>query len=237
MAAALLPARPGSAAQAQARRRTLLAGTLAASLCGMAPLPASSRQLTLAGRMGERALLVVDGQPLTLAPGAVRQGVRLLAWRGDEAEIELDEGGQARRLRLRVGGSPSLVGSAATASAREIVVTAGPDGHFTPEGSINGRPVRFIVDTGATLVALGRDEAQRLRLDLRAARPGISRTANGDVPVQLITLARVRVGEVELAQVGAVVMPEALPFVLLGNSFLARFDMQRQGGQMRLTLR
>jgi aspartyl protease family protein len=220
-----------------ARRRALLAGTLAAGLLGLAPPPALARSITLAGRMGERALLVVDGQPLTLAPGTVRQGVRLLAWRGDEAEIEFDEGGQARRLRLRVGAVPALVGAAPAAAAREIVVTAGPGGHFTPEGSINGRPVRFIVDTGATLVALGRDEAERLRLDLAAARPGVSRTANGQVPVRLLTLARVRVGEVELAQVGAVVMPEALPYVLLGNSFLARFDMRRDGSQMRLTLR
>jgi aspartyl protease family protein len=222
---------------AAARRRSLLAGMLAAALPGLAAGPARARQVTLAGRMGERALLVVDGQPLTLAPGATRQGVRLAGWQGDEAEIELDEGGQRRRLRLRVGAVPSLVGAVPSATLREIVVTAGPGGHFTPEGSINGRPVRFIVDTGATLVALGRDEAQRLRLDLGAARPGISRTANGTVPVQLLTLARVRVGEVELARVDAVVMPQALPYVLLGNSFLARFDMRREGSQMRLVLR
>ncbi len=216
------------------RRALLLAAALAPAGVARAQ---SATSVTLAGRMGERALLVVDGRPLTLAPGASAAGVKLLRWHGAgataEAEIELD----GQRFRLREGGTPSRVGAPPAAAAREIVMTAGPGGHFTPEGSIDGRPVRFIVDTGATLVALGRDEAERLRLDLSRARSGISRTANGEVRVQLVTLGRVRVGEVELAHIAGVVMPQPLPYVLLGNSFLTRFEMRREGDQMRLSLR
>jgi aspartyl protease family protein len=94
-----------------------------------------------------------------------------------------------------------------------------------------------MVDTGATLIALGRDDAERLGLDLRSARAGVSHTANGPVAVHMVTLDRVRVGEVELVNVAAVVLPAAMPFVLLGNSFLSRFQMRRDNDVMRLELR
>ena len=120
---------------------------------------------------------------------------------------------------------------------REIVITAGPGGHFTTAGLVNGRPVRFMVDTGATLVALGRDDAQRLGLDLAAARPLLMQTANGAVQGHLVTLSSVRVGDVELSNVGAVVLPMAMPVLLLGNSFLARLQMRRDNDVMRLELK
>jgi aspartyl protease family protein len=207
---------------------------LLAALCGLVLPPAWAQGVVLSGRMGDRALFVVDGQPVTLKPGERRERLRLVRWVGDEAEVEL--GGQA--ARLRVGGTPTLVGGAVPrAAAREIVVSAGSGGHFTPAGAINGRPVRFMVDTGATLVALGRDEALRLGLDLSTARQGLSQTANGAVPVHIVVLDRVRVGEVEVAQVGAVVMPQPMPYVLLGNSFLSRFQMRRDNDVLRLELR
>ncbi len=116
-------------------------------------------------------------------------------------------------------------------------MTASSGGHFTPAGAINGQAVRFVVDTGATLVSMGKDEALRLNLDLSGARNGVSQTANGPVAVQIVVLDRVRVGEVEINNVGAVVMPQPLPFVLLGNSFLSRFQMRRDNDGMRLELR
>ena len=194
---------------------------------------ASAQNVTLAGRMGDRALLVVNGTPHTVAVGSTAVGVKLLRWAGDDAEVEI----AGARALLRVG-TPTQVGAArAPASAREIVMTAGSGGHFTPSGSINGRPVRYMVDTGATLVSLGQDEAQRLGLDLSNARAGLTQTANGPVPVRVLTLDRVRVGEVEVSNVGAVVMPMPMPYVLLGNSFLSRFQMRRDNDVMRLELR
>jgi len=210
---------------------------LGAALLALALLGAGAAQaqgVVLSGRMGERALFVVNGQTVTLRPGERREGLALLRWVGDEAEVEL--GGQ--RSRLRVGGTPTLVGGAVPRSAaREIVVSASAGGHFTPGGAINGKPVRFMVDTGATLVALGRDEALRIGIDLSSARQGISQTANGPVPVYIVVLDRVRVGEVELTQVGAAVMPQPMPYVLLGNSFLSRFQMRRDNDVLRLELR
>lgn len=199
---------------------------------------AAAQNVALAGRMGDRALLVVDGKPLTLAVGAnaatAAGGVRLLRWAGDVAEVQ--HGGQLHRLQM--GGSPAQLAAAPQRpAAREIVLSAGPGGHFTTLGAVNGKPARFMVDTGATLVAMGREEAQRLGVDISNARLGVSQTANGPVPVHIVTLNSVRVGEVEISQVGAVVMPQAMPVLLLGNSFLSRFQMQRHNDELRLQLR
>ena len=194
---------------------------------------AQAQSVALAGRMGDRALLVVNGTPHTVAVGAAAGGVKLLRWQGDEAEVEFTGG----RTRLRVGGTPAQLGSSSLPPAREIVMTAGSGGHFMPEGTINGYTTRFMVDTGATLVSIGRDEATRMGLDLSAASKGISHTANGPVPVHIVVLDRVRVGGVEVTNVGAAVVPQSMPFVLLGNSFLSRFQMRRNNDVMQLTLK
>ncbi|MDZ7590317.1 MAG: retropepsin-like aspartic protease [Rubrivivax sp.] len=192
--------------------------------------------VVLAGRMGERALLVIDGRPHTLSAGQSAAGVRLLRWNGDRAEIE--RGGAA--FSLQIGAAPAQLQAAptgATTGARQIVISAGPGGHFVAGGAINGRATRFMVDTGATLVSIGRADAERLGLDLSTARNAVTQTANGPVNVQTLTLATVRVGEVELANVNAMVLPGTLPHVLLGNSWLSRFQMRRDNDVMRLDLR
>jgi aspartyl protease family protein len=196
-------------------------------------LGAQAQTVALAGRMGDRALLVVNGAPHTVAVGAAGGGVKLLRWLGEDAEVEIT----GSRVRLRVGGTPAQLGATSTAPAREIVMTAGSGGHFMPEGAINGHAARFMVDTGATLVAIGRDEAVRLGVNLSNASRGLSQTANGPVPVQIVVLDRIRVGGVEITNVGAAIVPQAMPFVLLGNSFLSRFQMRRDNDVMQLKLK
>jgi aspartyl protease family protein len=190
--------------------------------------------VVLAGRMGQRALLVIDGRAHAMAVGDTAGGVRLLGWTGDAAEVEL--GGKTQMLRL--GAAPAQLAAAGPApSGREIVIPAGQGGHFTAAGSIQGHNVQFMVDTGATLVSLGRDDAQRMGLDLRDAAQGYIQTANGQALVHLVTLPHLRVGEVEVHNVGAVVLPMPMPFVLLGNNFLSRFQMRRENDVMRLEAR
>ena len=215
----------------QARRRFLLAG---GALAFIAHAPARAQGVTLAGRMGERALLVVDGRPYTVAVGQAAGGVRLLRWQGDSAEVERD--GTRHLLRPGAPAQLSAMPASAAAAPRQVVISAGPGGHFVASGAINGRATRFMVDTGATLVAIGRDDAVRMGLDLQSARRSVTQTANGPLAVQTLTLATVRVGEVELANVAAMVRPTAMPYVLLGNSWLGRFQMRRENDVMRLEL-
>lgn len=210
------------------------AGLMAGLLCLGASLPVQA-QVLLAGRMGDRALLMVDGQRHIVALGQTVAGVKLLRWQGEQAVLQTE----GSTLLLNVGGQPARLvdGPAPPPPAREIVIAVSPDGHFIANGAINGRAVQFMVDTGATYVALSQGEAQRLGLDLRNARQAMAQTANGPVPSQLVQLARVRVGGVELRNVDAVVLPAAMPHVLLGNSFLSRFQMRRDNDVMRLDLR
>jgi aspartyl protease family protein len=217
-------------------RANLLRSTLhaAAGLLLATASLAQAQGIVLAGRMGDRALLVIDGKPHTLAVGATVANVRLLRWNGDEAELSH----QGNSLSLRIGTPVQLVGGASNESAsREIVIPASSGGHFMASGSINGKSAQFMVDTGATLVSVGKADAERLGLDLSAARQGVTQTANGPVPVQIIVLPRLRVGNVEVSNVGAAVMPSSMPHVLLGNSFLSRFQMRRDNDVMRLELR
>ena len=209
---------------------------LAAALLGLA-CAASAQTVTLNGNMGSRqALLVIDGAPRVVEVGATVQGVRLVSLSPTQAEIDV---GGARRLlfagasQVRVGGSDN----AGERSGNEIVLTAGSGGHFTSDGQINGKAVSFLVDTGATTIAMGQADADRIGLNYKNAPRGFAGTANGRIPVNVVTLSSVRVGDVEIANVEAVVMPSAMPHVLLGNSFLTRFQMKRDNDVMRLTKR
>ena len=204
-----------------------------ALVCGLAGT-ALAQSVALQGMLGSRALLMVDGgAPRGVAVGDTFQGVKVVSTSGDSAVVEV--GG--KRLTLRLGESPASVGGRGTASNGRIVLPADGGGHFMGQGSINGQAVQFMVDTGATLVALGQADAARLGIDLSQARGAVTQTANGPVPTQMVTLTRVRVGEVEVANVGAAVLPLPMPYVLLGNSFLSRFQMRRDNDVMRLELR
>jgi aspartyl protease family protein len=183
--------------------------------------------------MGAKALVVIDGRTVVLAVGQSEQGVKLLRWEQDTAVVE--RAGAQMRL---VAGAPArtLAGAAAT-GGDEIVIPVGQGGHFYAAGSINGRTTRFVVDTGATTISMSRDEAERLGLDLSQSTAVPISTAGGNVMGRALVLRSVRLGDVEVHNVQAVVTPAPLPFILLGNSFLQRFQMRRDSDVMRLTRR
>ena len=192
---------------------------------------ASSQSVTFNGRMGERALLIVDGQARTVSVGSSVGGVKLLGLTEDAARVEVN--GQALTLPH---GAPVSIGRAANSagSGREIVLAAGPGGHFLTRGSINGKPVRFMVDTGATTVAMSAMDADRIGLDYKSGDRGWVQTANGVTPAYRTLLNSVRIGDVEVHQVIATVTQQPMEFVLLGNTFLSRFQLQTDNNTLRL---
>ncbi|MGC3987246.1 MAG: retropepsin-like aspartic protease [Pseudorhodoferax sp.] len=208
------------------------AAALAALLLAAWLGPAQAQSVALTGVLGQRALLVVDGAgPRSLAIGESWRGVRLLALQGDQAELEV--GG--RRTSVRLGASP--VHMAGAAANRRIVLQADGRGHFMGQGRINGQLVQFMVDTGASTVALDTAEAERLGLDFRKGRQARVSTANGSAQVWVVRLASLRIGETELTDIEAAVVPQPMPYVLLGNNVLARFQMSRGPQQMVLEQR
>ena len=208
-----------------------IAGTVAALLCAAG---AAAQTVSMGGSLGSNALLVIDGKPRTVAVGATVEGIKLVSVTGNEAVVEL----KGKRVLLRLGDAQvNLGGKASEGGGKQIVLTAQSGGHFHANGAINGQSVRFMVDTGATLVAMDKYEAERLGLDYKNGRRGITRTANGDVPVYATKLASVRIGDVLVYNVDAVVSPAPMPYILLGNSFLTRFQMKRENDVMTLDLR
>ncbi len=213
----------------------LAAALLFAIGCGPAAAQ-PSQSVALQGMLGSKALLIVNGgTPRSVAPGEAHQGVKVLSTLGDQAVVEID----GKRHTLRVGDAPASVGAVGTAPGRgsRIVLTVGSGGHFMSQGAINGQAVNFMVDTGATSVALSAADAQRVGLNYRAGRPIYVSTANGTAPAWTVKLNSVKVGDVEIYDVDAVVSPQSMPFVLLGNSFLNRFQMKRDNDQMVLEKR
>lgn len=209
---------------------------LLAAALGLLAAAAQAQSVALSGVMGNRALVVVDGSaPRAIATGDVHQGVKLISAFGETAVVEI--GG--KRHTLKVGDAPVSVGAGAGVSSRgsRIVLTADTGGHFYAQGAINGRSVNFMVDTGATAVAMSVQEAERIGLNYKAGQPVRMSTANGVAPGYLVKLNSVRIGDVEVFQVDAVVSPQPMPFLLLGNSFLSRFQMKRENDQMTLERR
>lgn len=201
----------------------------------LASLSAQAQTVALAGMLGSKALLVVNGTaPKTVAVGESHQGVKVIATSGDQAVVEQD----GKRNTLRVGEAPVYMSSGNSGGkGNRIVLVAGSGGHFVTAGQINGKAVQFMVDTGATSVAMGAQDAERAGVNFKAGQPVMMSTANGSVQGYRIKLDSVRVGDVEVFGVDAVVTPQTMPYMLLGNSFLTRFQMLRENDQMTLTKR
>ena len=195
---------------------------------------AFAQTVSMSGSLGDKALLMIDGAPRTVAAGATVQGVKLIGVTGSDAVVEV----KGRRVTLQLGGAQVNIGGAPSQGGGTQIVLAGDSaGHFFTGGSINGKAVRFLVDTGATYVSMGVNEAERLGIDYRAGRRGVTNTANGAMAVYKVALASVRVGDVLVYDVEALVGQSPMDQVLLGNSFLTRFQMKRENDTMTLSKR
>ena len=196
---------------------------------------AHAQSVALAGMMGNKALLVVDGSaPKTVAAGETHQGVKVISTSGDQAVVELS----GKRQTLRVGEAPvSLSNSVSSGRGTRIVIPESGGGHFMTAGQINGKAVQFMVDTGATSVAISTLDADRAGISYKTGQPVRMATANGETQGFRIKLNSVRIGDVEVYDVDAVVTPQSMPYLLLGNSFLTRFQMKRENNLMTLDKR
>jgi aspartyl protease family protein len=210
--------------------RRLVVAAAALSCLGAA----TAQSVSMGGSLGSHALLVIDGKARNLAVGSAIDGVRLLSVSGNDAVVEV----KGQRVTLQLGGAPANLGGAPSeGTGRQIVITAETGGHFFVSGLINGHTVRFIVDTGATSVSLSEAEANRIGLDYKNGKLSYSNTANGIAIVHKVQLASIRIGDVQVYNVDATVLPASIPYVLLGNSFLERFQMRRENDQMTLDRR
>lgn len=197
----------------------------------LAAAPLAAQEVGLAGILGSKAMLIINGgSPRAATVGQTLDGVRLLAVQDEQVIVEI--GGRKRALRV----GQHAVGSSGEGGGK-IVLTADARGHFETVGTVNGTSVRFLVDTGATMISLGASDARRIGLDFNSGQRGISQTANGQVQVSRVKLDTVRIGEVILHGIEATIHQNDMPIALLGMSFLNRMEMLRDGPTMTLKKR
>ncbi len=186
-----------------------------------------------------RAILLIDGQQRMLRAGQTSvEGVTLISSSTSQATIEID--GRQETLALDI--IPALSGtdedSPAIAEDRRVALDMHDSGFFFAQGEINGQSVDFLVDTGANSVAMNVSTAQRLGIDYEAGQKAWASTANGNVPMYLVTLETVTVGPIEVSDVAAAIITDPGPEeILLGMSFLGELEMSRVGESMVLIQR
>ncbi|WP_043529427.1 retropepsin-like aspartic protease family protein [Litchfieldella xinjiangensis] len=121
------------------------------------------------------------------------------------------------------------------AEGGSVTLERNASGHFVATGRINGEPVEFLLDTGATYLAIPADLAERL--ELAPGRPAMFQTANGRVQGYMTQVDRVSLGGLATHDVPASINPGMDgDMALLGMSFLGRFDIQIRGTEMVLRL-
>jgi len=197
--------------------------------------PAAAVDVALIGLGGDRAatLAIGGGEPKMVSVGQTWRGVKVISVERElgQATVEID--GKPRVLKIG-----QHYRSAAAASDRQsVTLAADPRGHFFTDGAINGNPVRFLVDTGATMIALPAADALRLGIDYRKGERGYSNTAGGVVPIYRVRFDTVRLGSIEVTGVDGVVIEQGLDIALLGMTFLNRVEMKRDGHTMVLIRR
>lgn len=178
-------------------RTALLVIALSALTAGAA----LAAKISVVGLFKDTAIVMIDGQRRLLRSGDTSpEGVTLISADSDEAVLEI----AGERKRYGLGGQIS--GSYARPEQVTVRIWPTPNRMYVVVGSINGYPVNFVVDTGATLVSLSGREARRLGIDYRVVgTPGRSSTASGIDAIYLVNLDRVKVGDIELRNVkGAV---------------------------------
>jgi aspartyl protease family protein len=211
-------------------KRNLTATILSAGLFSCTAALAAG--VAVVGLFKDKAMVSIDGgKPRTMSAGQSIGGVKLLSANSDSAQFEID--GQRRMLTM----GQSLAGNAQSSQRASVSLTADARGHFAAGGSINGYPMSFLVDTGATSISINATEARRMGLDYKSGQAGAVNTAAGVVPAWRVTFNIVKVGNITLNQVEGLVVESGLSVPLLGMSFLNRMEMKRDGQTMTLTQR
>jgi aspartyl protease family protein len=211
----------------------MIRNLIAAALL-LAPGLAAATDVTVVGLFPGKAVVTINrGAPRTLSVGQkTSEGVVLVAVDGKAAVIEID----GKRQTLEMG--QHFESAEATGARNMVTLAADSRGHFVTQGQVNGSSVRFLVDTGATLVALPAADARRLGIDYEKGTRGYSSTAGGVVPVYRVKLDSVSIGGIEILGVDAVVLEgSGMNVALLGMSFLNRMEMRREGTTLTLTKR
>ena len=215
------------------RRGVMRHFTRALMLClGLVTGASWAVSVTLVGLFPGKAVVVINGQdPRTVSAGQkTPEGVTLVSTASDTAVFDI--GGKRQTLELgQHFAPPSATGGSV------LAIPADSQGHHWTVGQVNGKTIRFLIDTGATTVALPAAFAKSAGIDYQKGQRGFTQTANGPAVAYRVKLDSLTVGDITLYQIDAVVMESGLDIALLGMSFLSRTDMKQDGANLVLTKR
>ena len=203
---------------------------LLAALLLTAQQPLAMQDLHVVALFKDQALVMIDGKRRMLKSGEISpEGLRLVSANATSAVFDYE----GRRLERRLDGR---TGAARATVVPEYRVYRDASGMFRSVGTINGLTVSFLVDTGASAVAMNANQARRLGVDYMVeGSSAMVATASDVVRAYKVKLDTVTLGPLQLHNVDAIVMEGGQPSeVLLGMSFLGRLEMINEGGDLRL---
>ncbi len=189
------------------------------------------KNVVVVALFANKAVVHIDGQRRVLTVGErSKEGVLLVSANSEEAVLDVEGVTEVYPLGMHISVDY------APPDKTEVTLWANSSGMFHGRGSINGQLVDFLVDTGATTIALNRPLAKRLGIDYlyTGAAVDVHTASSVEVGYQ-VTLKSVKVGEIALQNVRAIVIDGMHPSkALLGMSFLSRLEMDRRGNRMVL---
>ena len=190
-------------------------------------------RLNVVGLFSGKALVSINGgAPQSIGAGQTKNGVKLISADSESATFMVE----GKRQTLKMGQAASVAGSSGPVTSDPVSLFADSRGHFTGNLSINGASLKYLVDTGATTVALNSGDAKFAKIDYEKGEKVPVNTANGVVTAYLVTLNTLKIGTITLNNVEAVINEGGSPsMVLLGMSALNKLDMKRDNSVMTLT--
>jgi len=175
--------------------------------------------------------LVIDSNEVVLEVGERKHDVKLIDIFNRGALLEING------LRKRIGISTQIkVGSSyQSSSSKRVLIPAQRGGHHYIMGKINGGQIEFVVDTGASIIAINQSDAKRLGINYLRGQRGQANTANGQIEIRRVVFDRVNIGGIVQYDIAAAIFPDsALSVALLGNSYLSLINLEIADGVMIL---
>jgi len=189
-------------------------------------------KITVSGLFKNKAIVTIDGKQRLLEVGKPSpEGVLLISANAKEAVIEIDGEQKTYTLGQHIGSSFKK-----PAGGKTVSIAPDRGGMYEVNGSINEFQVKFLVDTGATYISMNKNHARRIGINYKfEGREALSETASGLNKIYIVNLKTVMVGGIKLRDVRASVHDGDFPrIILLGNTFLGRVKMIREGQMLML---
>jgi aspartyl protease family protein len=190
-------------------------------------------RVNVVGLFSNKALVTINGgSPRSLSAGQTIDGVKLISATSEAATFMVE----GKKQTLKMGQAASVAGGGGSANDLPVSLYANQAGHFLGNLTINGASLKYLVDTGASTVAMNSGDAKFAKIDYEKGEKGLSSTANGVVQVYRVKLNTLKIGTIVLNNVDAAVIEGGSPpVVLLGMSALNRLDMKRDNSILTLT--